>query len=307
MAMPAPREEAKAPAKRPPMLRKILMGTAATVAFGLGAAKAARAELIRSPSLYEGVPKAVAQQYFRVQQSAATGFHQKAVDLAEKLAAKRPRDPLAHYTRFQALDELRLRLITEQVPATSGERAAANARIDDVNAEISKALAETLKNLRPVTYAQHVLHGKTLYGAANHQLLIMEKGRGPSTEESYAAAVKAFDRAIQINPDKADAYYLRGLAKWGLGNRFGAHADFNTAARIEPDNPYPLLLKARAIRAEGNPSQALSVVSEAITLARKHRNKPVEKEARRLLAEFYAQVPIHDLNLLQSLRARSEM
>jgi len=283
-----------------------LFTTALTTILAFGLKAGARAELIHSPSIYSGVPKAVAEKYLQVRQSAERGFHEKAVEMAKKLSERRPGDPLAHYTRFQALDELRLKLISEQVPATGGERVVADARIDEVNAEISKALAETFRNLRPRTYAEHVLRGKTLYGAANHQIFMMEKGRGPSAEESYAAAVKAFDRAIQINPKKADAFYLRGLAKWSLGDRFGAHKDFAAAAEAEPQNPYPLLLKARAIRAEGNPNDALAMVSEAKALARRYGNKPLEKDARRLLAELYGQVPRHDLNLLQSLRARSD-
>ncbi|NJL42609.1 MAG: tetratricopeptide repeat protein [Pseudanabaena sp. SU_2_4] len=42
------------------------------------------------------------------------------------------------------------------------------------------------------------------------------------------------DRAIDLNPNYADAYYNRGKARTALGNPKGAIADYDRALRLNP-------------------------------------------------------------------------
>ena len=43
------------------------------------------------------------------------------------------------------------------------------------------------------------------------------------------------NRAIQINPDFAEAYYYRGLVKTELGDKQGALSDYNQVIQINPN------------------------------------------------------------------------
>ena len=43
-----------------------------------------------------------------------------------------------------------------------------------------------------------------------------------------------YDRAIEIRPDYANAYYNRGAAKHKLGNKRGAKADRKRAIELNP-------------------------------------------------------------------------
>ena len=44
-----------------------------------------------------------------------------------------------------------------------------------------------------------------------------------------------YDRAIEINPDFAKAYYNRGVAYGKLGNHRQAISDYDRAIEINPD------------------------------------------------------------------------
>ena len=51
----------------------------------------------------------------------------------------------------------------------------------------------------------------------------------------HFAAIADYDIAIRLNPDDADAYYNRGVAKGKLGQHFAAIADYDIAIRLNPD------------------------------------------------------------------------
>ena len=54
------------------------------------------------------------------------------------------------------------------------------------------------------------------------------------------------DQAIQLQPDFADAYVVRGHAKVCLGQNQEAIADYNQALRLQPDNVYAYAGRANA-------------------------------------------------------------
>ena len=52
---------------------------------------------------------------------------------------------------------------------------------------------------------------------------------------NYCLAIPDFDKAIELNPDFADAYFHRGCAKGSLEQIADALADFNTVIHLNPD------------------------------------------------------------------------
>ena len=47
-------------------------------------------------------------------------------------------------------------------------------------------------------------------------------------------AIADFDRAIELKPEEAEAYYNRGVAKSKLGDQDGAEADRKRAIELDP-------------------------------------------------------------------------
>jgi tetratricopeptide (TPR) repeat protein len=63
--------------------------------------------------------------------------------------------------------------------------------------------------------------------------------------KDYKGAVEDFTQAIQLNPDLAEAYSLRSLVRYDLGDKKGAIEDSTQAIRIAPDNAKAYLIRGR--------------------------------------------------------------
>ena len=85
-------------------------------------------------------------------------------------------------------------------------------------------------------------------------------------EDNWKEAINAYDKAIKLKPDYANAYNNRGSAKDELGQPEAALADYNEAIRLDPDmaNAY----NNRGITKDtlGQPEAALADYNEAIRL-----------------------------------------
>ena len=64
-------------------------------------------------------------------------------------------------------------------------------------------------------------------------------GRGKTYHElgDYQEAIKDFDRAIELNPKLGGAYWSRGKTYQKLGNQQQAKEDFKTAAKLPDEEP----------------------------------------------------------------------
>ena len=62
----------------------------------------------------------------------------------------------------------------------------------------------------------------------------IKSGKAKFDEGDYRGAIADYSRAIELNPDYANAYYNRGIAKSKLGDHDGAEADRNRAAELDP-------------------------------------------------------------------------
>ena len=104
--------------------------------------------------------------------------------------------------------------------------------------------------------------------------------------------------AIRLNPDDANAYYNRGLAKDKLGQHFAAIADYDIAIRLNPDDAIAYynrgLTKGKldqylaaiadydnAIRL--NPDHAIAYLNRGVAKARLNRISEAKRDGRTAL------------------------
>jgi tetratricopeptide (TPR) repeat protein len=91
----------------------------------------------------------------------------------------------------------------------------------------------------------------------------------------YQGAIRDYNRAIQLSPNFAKAYYLRGRARAQLKDDLGAKAEFDEAIRLKPDF-------AEAYESRGNIWSKLGDEQAAITdYDQAIRLKPIVVEAYR--------------------------
>ena len=116
-----------------------------------------------------------------------------------------------------------------------------------------------------------------------------------SVENENDQALSAYDEAIALMPNFADAYTGRGLVKSKLGNPDEAIADHNEAIRLKPDLAEAYINRGRAKRAIEKHEEAITDFDEAIRLnpnsASAWTHRGVSKNA---LGQHQAAVVDHD-------------
>ena len=87
--------------------------------------------------------------------------------------------------------------------------------------------------------------------------------------EQYLPAMEDFDRVIKLNLNKANAYVGRGVARLELGERDDAFIDFNNAISIDPDYASAYAVRGEAKVFENDITGARSDFQYALDLAEK--------------------------------------
>jgi tetratricopeptide (TPR) repeat protein len=86
----------------------------------------------------------------------------------------------------------------------------------------------------------------------------MERGKELFSQKQYREAEYCFDQAITFRTTDAEAYYLRGWAKYRDGEYAGAIADLNVAIIFQPDYCLAQAGRAWAYSSSGQPDRAIT-------------------------------------------------
>lgn len=78
-------------------------------------------------------------------------------------------------------------------------------------------------------------------------------------------AVKLFEQAIVIEPERASFHYALGMALWQASGAEAAVVEFEEAARLEPENPLPLYNLGLARAQVGQTAEALAAFDAALS------------------------------------------
>ena len=94
----------------------------------------------------------------------------------------------------------------------------------------------------------------------------LEKGHSLMVSGNHKAAIDAFSKSIELNPENADAYYNRGFVYGDLGNQNQAVIDYSKAIELDPKNSMAYYNRGLAYRKLDNHQQAVIDFSKAIEL-----------------------------------------
>ena len=73
-------------------------------------------------------------------------------------------------------------------------------------------------------------------GNAESAEIHLDKGNALSDQGDHESAISAYDKALDLNPNLAVAYYNRGIAKGQIEQYREAISDYDAAIRLNPDD-----------------------------------------------------------------------
>ena len=112
----------------------------------------------------------------------------------------------------------------------------------------------------------------------------------------YAEAIADFDEAIRLKPDFAEAYFNRGVAKGKLGKYREAIGDYNEAIRLKPDFAEAYTNRGAAYVNLEKYAEAIADFDEAIPPGPGHI-KPPRAGCAYLFARLSVEFQLTDLRL----------
>jgi serine/threonine protein kinase/Tfp pilus assembly protein PilF len=92
-------------------------------------------------------------------------------------------------------------------------------------------LAEEISNWLDLPVAEH----QNIHASSDNSKFYFKRAESFYKQDDYQAALKDYDRAIQLNPKIDSIYFLRGLARSYFGNIQGALEDFSKQVELTPN------------------------------------------------------------------------
>jgi len=96
--------------------------------------------------------------------------------------------------------------------------------------------------------------------------LLLEQGNLFHAAQNYKAAIASYDNALQIKPDKHEAWNNRGIALDDLGRKEEAIASYDNALQIKPDKHEAWYNRGNALSALGRKEEAIASCDYALEI-----------------------------------------
>jgi zinc protease len=113
---------------------------------------------------------------------------------------------------------------------------------------------------------------------------LVRSGLTKRSQRNYTGALADFDRAIQLQPDLAEAYVARGSVRALRNDPTGAIADHTKALALKPDHAAALVERGNVRRTQGEHDLAFADYDQAIalqpTLITAHYNRGLAHQAK---------------------------
>jgi tetratricopeptide (TPR) repeat protein len=123
---------------------------------------------------------------------------------------------------------------------------------------IAAAWQAVVKVMSQLLIQQHA-HGGNRAEIARHVKLLVDRGTGFYEIGDCAQAVIAYDRALALDVQCAEAYCGRGNARRYQGDYTGSWEDFNTAVQLDPDRGVAYIGRALATCFGHQPDPSASI------------------------------------------------
>lgn len=78
--------------------------------------------------------------------------------------------------------------------------------------------------------------GKEIKANPNNAEAYYQRGVAKNYLDDHIGAIRDFNKAIELEPYYADAFVSRGISKYFMGDYWGAIRDFNRALEINPEH-----------------------------------------------------------------------
>ncbi|WP_143842227.1 tetratricopeptide repeat protein [Nostoc sp. 106C] len=102
--------------------------------------------------------------------------------------------------------------------------------------------------------------------------LLIKLGKLQSAGQDYKEAIASFEQAINIQPNKHEAWYSKGNALKNLGRNEEAISSYDKALSIQPDYHYAWNNRGNALQNLGRNEEAISSYDKAIELKLDYHN-----------------------------------
>jgi tetratricopeptide (TPR) repeat protein len=106
----------------------------------------------------------------------------------------------------------------------------------------------------------------SIAGATQSTNFWFHKGRELMSSEKYNEAIKAYDKAIKINPHDSSSWYNKGNSLFNLNKYDDAIEAYNKAIEINPQNLYAWENKGFALSYLNKPYEAREAYNRAIEI-----------------------------------------